>query len=73
MFSTHRTGWSTSRAESAEPKAVTSNRRREWQVQKLRSSVLSTDRTGWSMSTEETAKPKAAADNRRSELQVRKL
>ena len=46
VFSTHRTGWSTSAAKSAEPKAVERDRRMELQVQKLWSTVLSTHRTG---------------------------
>ena len=68
-----RTGWSTSGAGSAEPKAAVRDRLSGLQVLKRWSTVHSTPCTGWSESTAEVAKPKAAANNRRSELQVQKL
>ena len=43
---THQTGWSTLKAESAEPKAAASNHHMEWQVQTLWSTVHSTHRDG---------------------------
>ena len=61
VLSTHRTGWSTSAAKSAEPKAAERDRRMELQVRKLWRTVLSTLRTGWSTSAAESAEPKAAA------------
>ena len=57
---TYRTGWSTSRTESAEPKVAERGRCLEWQVQKRRSTAQSTRPTEWSTSAAESAEPKAA-------------
>ena len=71
VHSMHWRGWLMSRAERAEPKAATNDRRAELQVRKLRCTVHSMHWRGWSTSTKEIAEQKAAASYRLSALQVR--
>ena len=68
VHSTHWRGLSTSRAKSAEPKAVASFHLSELQVQKRGSTVHNTHRRGWSTSRAKSAEPKAAASFHLSEL-----